>query len=77
MNTHFIEYKSDGWIKGIKEAVPNLTVGQKISFMLSKEGNYQRDIYRIVDIETTIGKAEGVIIQNVYCEKIDPDTCLD
>ena len=71
MNIHFIEYKSDGWIKGIKEAVPNLTVGQKLLIMSSKEGNYHRDIYRIVDIETIIGKDEGVIIQNVYCEKID------
>ena len=71
MNTIFIEYKKDGWIKCIKTAVPNFAVGQKISFMLSKEGNYQRDIYRIVDIETIIGKTEDVVIQNVYCEKID------
>ena len=70
MSTHFIEYKTDGWIKGIQSSVPNLAIGQKISIMSSKKGNYHRDIYRIVDIQTTIGKTEDVIIQNIYCEKI-------
>lgn len=70
MNTHFIEHKTDGWIRGIKSAVPNLAIGQNISIMSSKKGNYHRDIYRIVNIQTTIGKTEDVVIQNVYCEKV-------
>ena len=70
MNTHFINARTGAWIKGIKEYVPNLAVGQTVILMSSKEEGYKQVRYNIVEIETTIGKDTDAVIQHIMLERM-------
>ena len=63
--THFIEYGSGAWVKGVDRLVPNLREGQFLYIMKDKADGYQKRKYKIHQIETIIGKTTDMILQDV------------
>lgn len=63
--THFIDYDSGAWVKGINQLVPNLREGQFLYIMKDKADGYQTRKYKIHQIETFIGDTTDIILQDV------------